>query len=199
MVPPSSTRVSRVPAYSGSRCAARPFAYGALTLSGWLSQNHSARLCGSRPRSFTPARSRAGLASSAFARRYLRNRCFFLLLALLRCFSSGGSPPYTMDSCMDAWSFSMRVSPFRHLRIIGYVLLPAAFRSLSRLSSALSAKASTLCSYLLDHCPLHSVASDISLPLVLLRFRLVRSLFLHLLAFLDFLFLDFSVCFTRMS
>ena len=40
-----------------------------------------------------------------------------------------------------------RVSPFRYLRIIGYVLLPEAFRSLSRLSSALSAKASTLRPY----------------------------------------------------
>ena len=38
----------------------------------------------------------------------------------------------------------MWVSPFRYLRIYGYLLLPAAFRSLSRLSSALSAKASTL-------------------------------------------------------
>ena len=44
----------------------------------------------------------------------------------------------------------MWVSPFRHLRINGYLLLPAAFRSLSRLSSALSAKASTLRSFLLD-------------------------------------------------
>jgi hypothetical protein len=38
----------------------------------------------------------------------------------------------------------MWVAPFRHPRIKGYVLLPVAFRSLSRLSSALSAKASTL-------------------------------------------------------
>ena len=37
-----------------------------------------------------------------------------------------------------------RVSPFRHLRVNGYLLLTAAFRSLSRLSSALSAKASSL-------------------------------------------------------
>ena len=43
-----------------------------------------------------------------------------------------------------------RVSPFRNLRVIGYLLLTAAYRSLSRLSSALSAKASTLRSYLLD-------------------------------------------------
>ena len=44
----------------------------------------------------------------------------------------------------------MWVSPFRYLRIKGYLLLPVAFRSLSRLSSALSAKASTLRSFLLD-------------------------------------------------
>ena len=37
----------------------------------------------------------------------------------------------------------MWVSPFRDLRINGYLLLPEAFRSLSRLSSALSARAST--------------------------------------------------------
>ena len=101
-------------------------------------------------RSETPERTRSGLASFAFARRYLRNRSFFLFLALLRCFSSGGSPPHAMDSRTDAWSLSMRVSPFRHPRIIGYLHLPAAFRSLSRLSSALSAKASSLCSFMLD-------------------------------------------------
>ena len=37
----------------------------------------------------------------------------------------------------------MWVSPFRNLRINGYLLLPEAYRSLSRLSSALSARAST--------------------------------------------------------
>ena len=53
----------------------------------------------------------------------------------------------------------MWVSPFRYPRITRYLLLPAAFRSLSRLSSALSAKASALCSFLLDlFCLLHSVA-----------------------------------------
>lgn len=51
---------------------------------------------------------------------------------------------------MDDWSLSSRVSPFRYLRINGYLLLPEAFRSLSRLSSALSAKASTLRSLSLD-------------------------------------------------
>ena len=107
--------------------------------------------------SVTPARTRAGLGSSGFARRYSRNRCFFLFLRLLRCFSSPGSLPYVMDWRMDTWSLSRWVSPFRNLRINGYLLLPEAFRSLSRLSSALSAKASTLCSFLLD-LAVHSVA-----------------------------------------
>ena len=98
----------------------------------------------------TPERSRSGLGSPDFARRYSRDRCFFLFLRLLRCFSSPGSPPYPMDSGMDTWSLSMWVPPFRYPRIPGYLLLPAAFRSLSRLSSALSAKASALCSFLLN-------------------------------------------------
>ena len=100
--------------------------------------------------SVTPECTHSGLASFHFARRYFGNRCFFLFLRLLRCFSSPGSPPYVMDWRMDTWGMLMWVSPFRHLRIKGYLLLPVAFRSLSRLSSALSAKASTLRSFLLD-------------------------------------------------
>ena len=99
----------------------------------------------------TPECTHSGLGSFHFARRYFGNRCFFLFLALLRCFSSGGSPPYVMDWRMDDWSSSSRVSPFRYLRIKAYLQLPVAFRSLSRLSSALSAKASTLRSFLLNH------------------------------------------------
>ena len=101
-------------------------------------------------RSITPECTHPGLGSFHFARRYFGNRCFFLFLRLLRCFSSPGSPPYVMDWRMDTWGMLMWVSPFRHLRIKGYLLLPVAFRSLSRLSSALSAKASTLRSFLLD-------------------------------------------------
>ena len=44
MVPAHSHKVSRVSWYSGSRLADSSFAYGAFTLSGWLSQNHSTRL-----------------------------------------------------------------------------------------------------------------------------------------------------------
>ena len=100
--------------------------------------------------SVTPVCSHTGLGSSHFARRYSGNRVFFLFLQLLRCFSSLGSLPYVMDWRMDIWGLLMWVSPFGYLRIDGYLLLPAAFRSLSRPSSALSAKASTLRSFLFD-------------------------------------------------
>ena len=92
----------------------------------------------------TPRCTHRGLGLAGFARRYSRHRCFFLFLRLLRCFSSPGSPPYVMDWRTDTRGLLVWVSPFRDLRIDGYLLLPAAFRSLSRLSSALSAKASTL-------------------------------------------------------
>ena len=42
------------------------------------------------------------------------------------------------------------VSPFGNLRIVGYLLLPEAYRSLSRPSSAPDAKAFPLRSYELD-------------------------------------------------
>ena len=149
VVPACSAGVSRVPAYSGSRGAAQPSGYGAFTLSGRLSQSRSPLLRQSPDAVRTLQRTRCSLGSSGFARRYSRNRCFFLFLRLLRCFSSPGSPPHVMDWRADTQVFPVWVSPFRHLRIHGHVLLPAAFRSLSRLSSALSAKASTLCPFCL--------------------------------------------------
>ena len=53
-------------------------------------------------RSLTPACTQTGFGSFHFARRYFGNRCFFLFLALLRCFSSGGSRQDAMDSRPDA-------------------------------------------------------------------------------------------------
>ena len=95
----------------------------------------------------TPECTHSGLGSFHFARRYFENRVFFLFLRLLRCFSSPGSLRIPMDSVYGDGGLLRRVSPFRHLRVTGYLLLTAAFRSLSRLSSALSAKASTLRSF----------------------------------------------------
>ena len=51
MVPAHSIKVSRVSMYSGSRSVSFPFAYGAFTLSGRLSQNLSARITESIMRS----------------------------------------------------------------------------------------------------------------------------------------------------
>ena len=98
--------------------------------------------------SMTPRCTHHGLGSFPFARRYSGNRCFFLFLRLLRCFSSPGSLCMAMYLPYSDYSCS-RVAPFRNLRVTGYLLLTAAYRSLSRLSSALSAKASTLRPFLL--------------------------------------------------
>ena len=51
MVPARSHKVPRVSWYSGYRLVSSSFAYGAFTLSGWLSQNHSAKTQESFPRS----------------------------------------------------------------------------------------------------------------------------------------------------
>ena len=51
MVPACSHKVPRVSWYSGYRLVCFPFMYGAFTLSGWLSQNHSTRITESIMRS----------------------------------------------------------------------------------------------------------------------------------------------------
>ena len=105
MVPPYSHRVSRVRRYSGNRQPRRLFAYRILTFSDWPS--HAIRL-NLRVLFSVPnpeGISTLGLASSAFARHYLRNLCWFLFLALLRCFSSGGSPHTPMYSAYDDKTF----------------------------------------------------------------------------------------------
>ena len=70
-------------------------------------------------------------------------------------FQFTGFPPYDYRDCSFSsygdWGLLSRVSPFRDPRIRAYLQLPVAFRSLSRLSSALSAKASTLRSCSLNH------------------------------------------------
>ena len=158
MVPPTSHKVSRVSWYFGYCLSLFVFPYGAFTLSGLLSQYRSGNSEYNLLQSLTLQCTHRSLGSFPFARRYSGNRVFFLFLRLLRCFSSPGSLPYVMDWRMDNWRFSSWVSPFRNLRITGYLLLPEAFRSLSRLSSALSAKASTLRSSSLNLHIQHSVA-----------------------------------------
>ena len=54
------------------------------------------------------------------------------------------------DSTHADWILSSRVAPFGNLRVTGYLLLTAAYRSLSRPSSAPDAKAFPLRSFQLD-------------------------------------------------
>ena len=91
--------------------------------------------------------SSAGLASSNFARHYFRNRLFTF-------FSSGyldvSVPRVPLIQlcirCMITLYYQCCVPTFGYLRITVHLQLPVAFRSLSRPSSAPSAKASTICS-----------------------------------------------------
>ena len=150
MVPPYSHRVPRARWYSGYGLATPHFLYRTLTF--FDRPSHVVRLSlkvvqrGPNPEPI----SRFGLASSAFARHYSRNLVWFLFLRVLRCFSSPGSLRIPMYSVYVSWFFTMRVSPFGNLRIEAYLQLPAAYRSLSRPSSALDAKAFTLCSSSLE-------------------------------------------------
>ena len=79
-------------------------------------------------------RNNGGLGCSPFARRYSGNHVCFLLLQVLRCFSS-----LRLPALRHAAPSTRRVSPFGHPRINGHLHLPAVFRSLSRPSSPLGA------------------------------------------------------------
>ena len=88
----------------------------------------------------------AGLGSCAFARHYLRNHFCFLFLRVMRCFSSPGLPhDWHGNRGSLYW-----VAPFGNPRFTGYLLLCAAYRSLSRPSSPPRAKASFMCPSLLS-------------------------------------------------
>ena len=151
MVLPYSHGVSRVPRYSGFPLSVLSFAYGALTRCGRPS--HAVRLnfpdrdAGPYPRNpegplvWPPPRSLAttcGISVDVFSSPYLDVSVQAVPHRTL--FDSG-----TVDVVLPR-----RVSPFGNLRINAYLPLPEAYRSLSRPSSAPSAKAFPLRSFLLD-------------------------------------------------
>ena len=149
MVPADSARISRVPAYSGavsvsSRISPKGLSPAAARLSrrfGYAPAVHSLTVL--QPRS-VPGHRRFGL---------LRVRS--PLLAQSRLFSF---PPGTemfqfpgLASCLARCrGRPRRVAPFGYPRLIGYLPLTAAFRSLSRPSSPPRAKASFMCPSLLS-------------------------------------------------
>ena len=147
VVHPSSHGVSRVPRYSGSSLAYIGFR---LRVSHplWMafpdhSTNLSDRFAGPQPRGINPSvwplpRSLAttcGISVDVFSSPYLD--------------VSVQAGPYVrlFDSTHADWILSSRVTPFGNLRIKGYLLLPEAYRSLSRPSSAPDAKAFPLRSF----------------------------------------------------
>ena len=81
-------------------------------------------------------RNKFGLGQFRFARRYSGNHYCFLLLRVLRCFSSPGLLTFRCDM-----SSTCQVALFGNLRIKVYVPLPTVYRSLSRPSSPLRAQA----------------------------------------------------------
>ena len=73
LVPPGSSPISSTGVSPSSLGCSKTIRLSSLNSTRW---------------SATPKNKSFGLASFPFARRYLGNRCFFLLLGLLRCFSS---------------------------------------------------------------------------------------------------------------
>ena len=136
MVLADSHRISPVPCYSGTLLGHSTYTYRAITFYGSAFQADSISSRGPVMQALQPrsGRNHFGLGCSPFARHYLGNHCCFLFLRVLRCFSSPGSLPLR-----DDWSSTSRVAPFGYLRIKSCVLIPAAFRSLSRPSSPLRA------------------------------------------------------------
>ena len=149
MVPAYSLKVPRASSYSGSRLLPLPFAYTTLTSYGRSFQYRSARLglalCGPKPHG---ARTMVWALPRSLAATYgiilIFSSSGYLDVSVHRVPSVYLLIQYTVTGCAS------RVSPFRYLRIPACLRLPVAFRSLSRLSSALSAKASTLRPFLLN-------------------------------------------------
>src|SRR6476661_5801835 len=92
-----------------------------------------------------------GLACSAFARHYSRNRGCFLFLWVLRCFTSPRSL-YPLYVFRREW-LDLPPAGFPHSEILGSqsgYRLPEAYRRFLRPSSVPGAKASTVCHYKLE-------------------------------------------------
>ena len=150
MVPPGSHRITRVPRYSGYRYLADLCPYGAVTLYGptfqWAPVHLGPDIAVLQPRQCLDT---AGLGWSDFARRYYRNHYCFLLLRVLRCFSSPGSPPFGYHA-FSVVGCPIRRSPDRR------VCAPP--RSLSQLITSFFASESLG----IPHAPLFSLSCRLS-------------------------------------
>ena len=141
MVPPYSHRIPRALRYSGYSSLTHLLNYMTITFFGMSSQTFQLTRNNAKCCPYPKGISTLGLASFPFARHYSENLGWFLFLALLRCFSSGGSPHIPIWFSIWCMCIHIRIAPFGNLRIKRYLLFPAAYRSLSRPSSAPDAKA----------------------------------------------------------
>ena len=145
MVCTHSHQVSRVRCYSGSPTLAPQFRlrdfhplWPDFPIRSAIASQFTS---GPYPQRINPP----GLGCSPFARHYSGNRFRFLLLGLLRCFTSAGLAPMRYLFTHRSHDFSCGVSPFGYLRFKACLRLPEAFRSLPRPSSPCVAKASSRC------------------------------------------------------
>ena len=132
MVPAVSDRIPRAPSYSGYRSQLQILPVRGFHPLRLTFPDDSSSFCSHLIAVLLPRYrlNGIGLGYSPFARHYLGNHFCFLLLRVLRCFSSPRSPPFRDNRPSTCW-----VAPFGYLRIYGYLHLPRAFRSLSRPSS----------------------------------------------------------------
>ena len=129
MVDPPSDRVPRAPPYSFSRFEDFGFCIrGCHALRRTFPDASAILVFLTLPGGLLPFRS-----------PLLRESRLISFPGLLRWFTSPSfaSVPYFIQ-VFRCWNRSQRVTPFGYLRLIEYVLLPAAFRSLSRPSSPYS-------------------------------------------------------------
>ena len=78
----------------------------------------------------------------------LTESILFLFLRLLRCFTSPGIANSLLCIQRETTRYDPgQVTPFGNLRVKAYLPLSEAYRSLSRPSSPVGTKASTICSY----------------------------------------------------
>ena len=141
MVHTSSCEISRVSHYSGFYLVNLSFIYRTLTFSGLVSHLILLDLLNRLYSPLPGFASQNRLGSSFFARHYSRNRLFSFFSCRYLDVSVPCVPFNTLlYSCINELDFPLaRVSSFGYQWIIGYLLLPIAFRSLSRPSSALGA------------------------------------------------------------
>ena len=149
MVPADSRRIPRAPRYSGYRWASYGFVYETVTLYGVHFQTLPLSIFLAVSRSYNPMK--AGTFMVWAIPRSLATTegiiIYFLFLRVLRCFSSPRSPlPNKADTRSSIWW----VVPFGNPGVKGHLHLTRAYRSLSRPSSPVRAKASAIRPFLLS-------------------------------------------------